>query len=185
MNHFAGVATAYEGISFRSKLEASWAAFFDLVGWAWEYEPDGFSKYIPDFVLHGTEGRRVYVEVKPSSVWEVAKPEIIAKARRAIGHDADLLILGDFFPECSDGSGCLVFGLMPGDDTGCEQARLFRPGIKYGTEYDFAHTWGGWQGRLSGAYDGNTLIDGTLVEKAAFLKLWSQARNRFQWMPAQ
>lgn len=41
--------TEYNGTKFRSRLEARWAAFFDLVGWAWEYEPLDLVGWVPDF----------------------------------------------------------------------------------------------------------------------------------------
>ena len=31
--------TNYNGTGFRSELQATWAAFFDLAGWRWEYFP--------------------------------------------------------------------------------------------------------------------------------------------------
>lgn len=59
------VEVYYKGYRFRSRLEARWAAFFDLCEWAWEYEPADFNGWFPDFVLLGKKGNRVYVEVKP------------------------------------------------------------------------------------------------------------------------
>lgn len=41
--------TVYDGVTFRSRLEARWAAFFDLVGWEWEYEPIDLDGWSPDF----------------------------------------------------------------------------------------------------------------------------------------
>lgn len=65
--------TAYAGHRFRSRLEARWAVFFDRLGVAWEYEPQGYSlpsgAYLPDFWLpavEGTESVGVWFEVKPS-----------------------------------------------------------------------------------------------------------------------
>lgn len=55
--------TRYKGIQFRSRLEARWAAFFDKLGWQWEYEPCDFNGWYPDFVIFG-QGP-IYVEVKP------------------------------------------------------------------------------------------------------------------------
>ena len=58
------IPTRYNGIEFRSRLEAKWAAFFDQCGWRWEYEPCDFDGWIPDFLLtfnHGT----ILIEVKP------------------------------------------------------------------------------------------------------------------------
>lgn len=62
--------TLYKGIEFRSRLEARWAAFFDLLEWKWEYEPCDFNGWYPDFVIfgkvdYGKSGRNIYVEVKP------------------------------------------------------------------------------------------------------------------------
>ena len=34
-----GISTDYNGTSFRTRLQATWAAFFDLAGWGWEYFP--------------------------------------------------------------------------------------------------------------------------------------------------
>lgn len=56
------IPTLYRGIQFRSRLEATWAAFFDLRSEPWEYEPLDLSGYIPDFVMH--DGK-LLVEVKP------------------------------------------------------------------------------------------------------------------------
>ena len=47
----AAIPTLYNGVQFRSRLEARWAAFFDLMQWPWEYEPFDLSGYIPDFYL--------------------------------------------------------------------------------------------------------------------------------------
>ena len=53
------------GVRFRSRLEARWAAFFTLCGWAWQYEPDlGLDGWIPDFALN--TGGGLLVEVKPA-----------------------------------------------------------------------------------------------------------------------
>lgn len=60
------IPTTYKGIEFRSRLEAKWAAFFDLCGWRWEYEPCDFDGWIPDFqLLFGRQNP--FIEVKPVS----------------------------------------------------------------------------------------------------------------------
>lgn len=41
--------TVYDGVLFRSRLEARWAAFFDIIGWQWEYEPIDLEGWTPDF----------------------------------------------------------------------------------------------------------------------------------------
>lgn len=67
MPSIRAIPTAYEGISFRSRLEARWAVFFDQLKIRWEYEPEGFQlpngeRYLPDFWLPDLG---CYCEVKP------------------------------------------------------------------------------------------------------------------------
>lgn len=82
--------TIYKGFRFRSKLEAQWAVFFDLIEVDWEYEPATFETeegvVCPDFKLtcgvaydeHGLDTVdfvSVFVEVKPisftQSEWDI------------------------------------------------------------------------------------------------------------------
>lgn len=64
--------TTYSNVLFRSRLEARWAAFFDLAGWKWEYEPIDLDGWTPDFKVtfpceHSECGgsHTLLVEVKP------------------------------------------------------------------------------------------------------------------------
>lgn len=73
------IETTYQGVRFRSRLEARWAVFFDAMGIKWEYEPQGFEfasrldrhsyekretfHYLPDFKLPHLG---LWVEVKGS-----------------------------------------------------------------------------------------------------------------------
>lgn len=57
------IETEYRGHLFRSRLEARWAAFFDLIGMKWVYEPIDADGYIPDFEIPGP----MLIEVKPAS----------------------------------------------------------------------------------------------------------------------
>ena len=64
--------TKYSGVQFRSRLEARWAAFFDLAGWEWEYEPIDFVRWSPDFKVTFPCGHSecptthtIFIEVKP------------------------------------------------------------------------------------------------------------------------
>ena len=64
------IRTEYKGHLFRSRLEARWAVFFDALGIAWEWEPEGYelrdgTRYLPDFWLPTFEGG-IYAEVKPT-----------------------------------------------------------------------------------------------------------------------
>lgn len=61
--------TTYNRVRFRSRLEARWAVYFDALGIAWQYEPQGYeladgSCYLPDFFLSQV---RMFAEVKPGA----------------------------------------------------------------------------------------------------------------------
>lgn len=60
------IQTIYNGVLFRSKLEAQWAAFFDKNRMPWLYEPEAFVLngglcYTPDFYFPDTD---TWFEVK-------------------------------------------------------------------------------------------------------------------------
>jgi hypothetical protein len=108
---FAAIPTIYRGAQFRSRLEARWAAFFDLAGWRWDYEPCDFDGWIPDFVLFGAHGP-IYVEVKPTyfthdDVDKVETLPELEKVRCCKG--IDRLILGNGL---QDDRGLPVLGVM-------------------------------------------------------------------------
>jgi hypothetical protein len=66
------IPTSYAGCLFRSRIEARWAVFFDHLGIAWEYEPQGYlvgpnddrQPYLPDFYLPNAVPGGIWVEVK-------------------------------------------------------------------------------------------------------------------------
>lgn len=101
------IETHYKGYRFRSRLEARWAVFFDALGIAYEYEPEGFEvpfedgniRYLPDFRLPGLN---LWVEVKGS------KEQFDKDARR-------IAWMVDFghLPGVSDGGGLLILGSIP------------------------------------------------------------------------
>ena len=92
---FQAIPTTYAGVRFRSRLEARWAAFFDLCRWRWSYETFDLPGWIPDF-LAGP----VLVEVKPATdadALEEAKPRINASGCTytvwLVGIDPDALLV--------------------------------------------------------------------------------------------
>lgn len=60
------IPTTYNGVKYRSRTEARWAKFLELIGAEAQYEVEGFDLdgewYIPDFFLSLS---RVWLEVKP------------------------------------------------------------------------------------------------------------------------
>lgn len=61
------IPTFFDGVMFRSKLEARWAYFFNLCKIKWQYELEGYEfddiKYLPDFYLPET---KILIEIKPN-----------------------------------------------------------------------------------------------------------------------
>ena len=83
------IITEYGGVTFRSQLEARWAAYFDRRGIAWECEPIRLGGWTPDFriVMDGVE---TYAEVKPVTEF----PMDVAQKMLSSGWTGDVLILG-------------------------------------------------------------------------------------------
>lgn len=76
--------TVYRDVHFRSRLEARWAVYFDMIGVSWQYEPEGYQldcgNYCPDFLCEGFDG--FFVEVKPTHEAKIAvEPKLRALAR--------------------------------------------------------------------------------------------------------
>lgn len=61
------IETRYAGCRFRSRLEARWAVFLDVMGIDWEYEKEGYElpsgRYLPDFWL---PEQQIWLEIKGS-----------------------------------------------------------------------------------------------------------------------
>ena len=85
----APVITEYGGATFRSQLEARWAAHFDRRGIIWEYEPARLDGWTPDFQLVLNDGE-AYAEVKPVTEF----PMDVAQKVLNSGWRGDILILG-------------------------------------------------------------------------------------------
>ena len=90
----AAIPTTYKGRLYRSRLEAKWAAFFDLCGWQAEYEPYDLGAWSPDFLIKGQHAE-ILVEVKP--VTEIDVPTIykMHTAAAQSGFTGDLLLVGE------------------------------------------------------------------------------------------
>ena len=95
------IPTLYHGYRFRSRLEARWAVFFDVLGVEFEYEPEGLflsdgTQYLPDFYLPTF---RCYFEVKRKGIkWTVEGDEAVRKISDGCGRNwAGLITFGDPF----------------------------------------------------------------------------------------
>jgi hypothetical protein len=161
----AAIPTQYAGVNFRSRLEAKWAAFFDLNGWAWEYEPIDFDGWIPDFLLRLEMGRRpmlsgeiadggtadIFAEVKP-----VALPSLADDAyRKAVKHSGDVCVL--------------LLGAAPVDGR-----------VGYLLEPPGDETWSYLYAIVNG-YDPQASLREEVPVFADQGALWREAGNRVQW----
>lgn len=90
------IETVYKGITFRSRLEATWAAMFDLLGWRWEYECDPINGWLPDFLISAKyPADHIPVEVKPIFDLDYHVGMKIAGAtRKGLPDQAEPLIVG-------------------------------------------------------------------------------------------
>ena len=91
----AAIPTEYCGRQYRSRLEARWAAFFDLLDWSHEYEPFDLGSWSPDFLLTGWHGS-LLVEVKPITEFSDGIPckMVGAFAQGGFVVDVSLLLVG-------------------------------------------------------------------------------------------
>ncbi len=65
----SAIPTMYNGREYRSRLEAKWACFFDLLEIVYEYEPFDLKGWSPGFIVKNKysafAGSDILVEVKP------------------------------------------------------------------------------------------------------------------------
>lgn len=105
----------FDGVRYRSKLEAKWGFFFHHLEWDCSYEPVSIGKWLPDFVLVGkTKPRKpIFVEVKPIDVFE-----IVDKLAH-IPNYFEILLVGNG-PQNSRNSGYPRVGWLRNDGEWCD-----------------------------------------------------------------
>jgi hypothetical protein len=169
--------TVYSGVRFRSRLEARWAAFFDLLKWKWEYEPLDLGGWVPDFVL--TQGN-ILCEVKPFldiPAYRDGGPfsEVMEKMERcSIESGRESLLLGAriFEPKYwGDAASIGLLGVLS------EKRVLWQRAVVEQTS-GFMPEYGPYTDRITGADDLR------ITAAAAVLADWKEAGNRTQWRAA-
>lgn len=190
-----GIPTRYGGITFRSKNEARWAAFFDRLGWRWEYEIVEADGYLPDFVLLGPAP--VVVEVKPDLSVEAlcAYTDRIDRALREVWSNDVLIVGATPFPDIAHDDDLSAYGVLgllgetidpayvdEGDDPGpwwWSTACWHLCTAPHCGRHSFHHDLACYQSRLCGHYDG----DGYLGEPSGVLEAWRAAGETVRWCP--
>lgn len=171
--------TRYGGINFRSRLEAKWAAFFDLIGWNWTYEPVDFRGWTPDFAIKGSS-KPVYVEVKP--IYDIEKK--VTNKIDASDCNNEVLLVGAEGPFLYHGIptvGWLRDAWFHDDNIpvdAWDQTVLGR--WKQGEgQIGFCTLGGSYTDRITGEYDGSCGFDVDLEEVQA---MWREAHNRTRFI---
>jgi len=171
-----GIPTTHKHRLYRSRLEARWAAMFDLMGWDYEYEPFDLKGWIPDFAIMGEPG--MLVEIKPADK-QADFASAIDKIEKA-DPKRDILLLGYRLPvdaeEYAGALGWLIEYDHYGYRNGVGPAMA---GLNKNQQIDVFHEWGSFAYRISGEYDG----DGHLrpVTQSYLDMLWAKAGNEVQW----
>lgn len=132
------IKTFYDGIEFRSRLEARWAVFFDNLHIKWRYEHEGFefsngTRYLPDFWLPTFNGG-CFAEVKPT---DLNDKELAKAMMLCIESKKEVLLLVDV-PEMrciqyftpNDGMPILLCGLPNADQAAGENRMFQEPGYE-------------------------------------------------------
>jgi len=179
------IETVYAGTTFRSRLEATWACMFDMLGWTWAHEPFDLDGYIPDFVLGFYKD--VLVEVKPATSEDDLKLQAVAKIV-ASGWDKEALIVGVlplYMDEDSIFPGHRRLGVLgqviPETDTlswgwglahGCTECGRF----------SMYHDFMTFNCRVTGCYAGDHFLGGPEPDLAA---MWGEAQRIVRWEPGK
>jgi hypothetical protein len=186
-----GIPTIYNATRYRSRLEARWAAFFNLLNWDAHYEPFDLSGYIPDFVINGREQWShgdvrtsaivpILVEVKP-----ITGPDdpLFIDTQRKIkqsGWQGEALIVSYHFPQSHQTYGWTSAGQQHVGwmEDGC--VATLQETLRCPARIGFCHSSQSFHDRISGYYPGGqTGVGGELEEK--FRSLWREAGNEVQW----
>lgn len=195
----AAIPTMFDGIEYRSRLEAKWGSFFRRIGWEFTYEPFDGHGYIPDFVIHGKSP--FLVEVKPA-VTEDQYREPIVKIQGGLKGvwDDDALIVGvNPFPRFDDrhedyhvagllgemtSGWCKYDGVCPEPPSCPEEV----PGLYFQSapwcacfscgSITVVHDEMSYRHRPCDHYDGSW---GDPVSKAVLERHWAEATNEVKW----
>lgn len=176
-----GIPTTYRHTNFRSRLEARWAAFMDLIEWSWVYEPLDAAGYIPDFLVQGP--RPFLVEVGPCITDQDYHDKSAKADATAVELGTDLLVVGvDPLAPLGDRLSAGLLGeygaWLPGD----------------GGDLRLGYSWGAavWAMGSEGVGIYHALqsfghrpradgVESPLVAGSLVMACWAEAGNAVQW----
>lgn len=164
----AAIPTRAFGIEFRSRLEAKYATFFELLEFNWQYEPVDLNGWIPDFILYGSGGQNVLVEIKPETNKEKLKPTF-EKISKAFPTGNVCVLTPGFFSKFEGETHKFCLGYIRTNEAN------FWDEISFKSEpIDVCDRTMDFTGRLNGIHDTNKIrVD----------LIFKEAGNRVQWFP--
>ncbi len=188
MYDIKAIPTKYNGVQFRSRLEAKWAAFFDLCNWRWEYEPIDLEGWIPDFIIHGK--RKIFVEVKPHYDFCKQTARKISNALYKSEYSQDeILYLGNslMYDEWDD---IYIGWLSEWDNSMLEKPKHHYDNAVIGawdypdktSRLGFCHYQMSFTDRISGIYDGDHFHQNDEWAQTEAMANWLKAGNIVQWI---
>lgn len=184
----SAIPTIYRGVRFRSRLEATWAAWFDLVGWTWDYEPFDCNGWIPDFALKSeyNSPSPLLVEVKPIYSFDKSVADKLDRADQE--HEIVLVGLGPSITQYSSSMSTDTEG-FPGPqlgwlrETGYENiAGWWQQALLGNWDWEtigFCPAYGHFGDRISGIYHGGHIYTDNVGDQC--MTYWAAAKNLVQW----
>jgi len=174
------IPTKYRGITFRSRLEAKWAAMFDQLEWRWEYEAIDLNGYIPDFILQFHQP--VLAEVKPAMTFNGCRQYTAEIALS--GWIGDALIFGGALklgPNSFLGPECCFYGQRISE----LRTLAWAPGemhkcLRCGA-YSIYHTEQSYRCIVGGCYDGGQLLGPVNFDTVH--EFWTHATDACRFEP--
>lgn len=176
-----GIPTTYAGVRYRSRLEARWAVFFDLLRWKHVYEPEDFAGWIPDFAIVHDRGP-TYVEVKPFYGYDDGRQYIDEFEGIDVPSGREVLLLG-----CEVGDpinwhpaqACRIGFFVKSSCGPCEAVAFLDKEYKA----DFTSTDGEWRARISGKAGKVLGYEAADIDSQTdrFVAVWKYCGNIVQW----
>ncbi len=179
------IPTKFDGIEYRSRLEARWASFMRKIGWHYTYEPLDGAGYIPDFIVYGD--RPLFIEVKPAITLAEYQQPVHKIDASGLAHDVLIVGVSPFLAAPGVRYGGEAAGWLgersgfhnadPGDESAWDYGEWIQ--CEYCRTINVVHAIQSFHGRPCGHYDG----DGYLGEPPweVMRARWDEASNEVKW----
>jgi len=171
--------TLYNGIVFRSRLEAKWATFFDLIGWEWAYEPSAINGYNPDFIIRAKSEafptKQIICEIKPALLLNKDEIDIIFNKYKSL--PAHILILDDMPFEKTNG----LIKIGTGSQFWGEHGRSEMEDLVLKTKDDFSSELNIWDGMVFGNVERKHFLDYRYVNEVLSKWIWAGNETMFNY----